>query len=625
MPAPITFEAWTSALQALLPPGRAFTREVGSTLAKLLESVAAMFKAGHDTLDALALEADPRQATDNGMLPEWERLLGLPDACTEPVLKQLVPGVYADGTYELVSFARATDATVVDENGLVQTVGPDVALYEHDVDSLIGEAPSTNLCLWSNDFNNAVWGRPSATVVSNNAIGLDGELSADTLSVAASSSGGVFELFTVVPGQQMVFSFYAKRSAVADACHRLYDQSNAVTIASASYYAQINADVFTRIQVPFLVPAGCVLLRAYVLADIVTAGPKGAVVDGAQLEVAAFATSYIPTMASAVSRLAKYAKAGLLINRAATNICKQSQSLTTAPWVAGTVAVTLASATGLGLPFFRLAKTVAALNEAFHQVLQAVAANEVWSGSCLLMASSSTEISLGLWSDAAEGWGVDADSSAKIVSGPGAVLQLLGGLHAVTGLSHTEPTLLSFTRTFRQAGNMRLTIYPDRSTSSTIGKSNLVTRAMVVAGADSGGSYIPTTTVNVARAADVAVVNVPQTIFERRAQAFARLTEQGGQSRQYFMDLAAALGEPGCTVTEFRPMNCNSDCNDALYSEADIFSWRMNIPHANVGARPMNCNDDCNDALDLGGESPIECPIRERAPAHTSVYFAYQA
>jgi hypothetical protein len=142
---------------------------------------------------------------------------------------------------------------------------------------------------------------------------------------------------------------------------------------------------------------------------------------------------------------------------------------------------------------------------------------------------------------------------------------------------------------------------------------------------DGPSSLVPTDATTVVRDADVAVVSVERSEQDRRTQAFARLTEQGGQSRQYFIDLAAALGEPGCTITEFRPMHCNSDCNDALWSEADIFTWRMNIPHSNAGARPMNCNDDCNDPLDLGGESPFACPIRERSPAHTTVLFAYSA
>ncbi|MGA0569656.1 YmfQ family protein [Variovorax sp. VNK109] len=122
---------------------------------------------------------------------------------------------------------------------------------------------------------------------------------------------------------------------------------------------------------------------------------------------------------------------------------------------------------------------------------------------------------------------------------------------------------------------------------------------------------------------DDCMVGVPLSLLERRSIALQRLTEVGGQSRAYFIDLAARFGEPGCTITEFRPMNCNDDCNDALYSEADRFFWRVNVPHPAANARPMNCNDDCNDALQYYTPSLIECPITERKPAHTNVLFAY--
>ncbi|OYZ03509.1 MAG: hypothetical protein B7Y42_00590 [Polaromonas sp. 28-63-22] len=112
-------------------------------------------------------------------------------------------------------------------------------------------------------------------------------------------------------------------------------------------------------------------------------------------------------------------------------------------------------------------------------------------------------------------------------------------------------------------------------------------------------------------------------LFERQQNLLQRLTEQGGQSAAYFIGLASQLGQPGCTVTEFRPMSCNDDCNDALFSPEDRFNWQFNVPAASVGIRVMDCNDDCNDPLDFFTPSLIECPIRKRRPAHTNVYFAY--
>lgn len=110
---------------------------------------------------------------------------------------------------------------------------------------------------------------------------------------------------------------------------------------------------------------------------------------------------------------------------------------------------------------------------------------------------------------------------------------------------------------------------------------------------------------------------------ERQMLAYQRLIELGGQSRAYFIDMAANLGVPGCTITEFRPLTCSDDVDDALYSQADAFCWRLNVPELINDPRVMNCEDDCTDPLQFYTPNLIECPIRERKPAHTQVLFAY--
>lgn len=115
----------------------------------------------------------------------------------------------------------------------------------------------------------------------------------------------------------------------------------------------------------------------------------------------------------------------------------------------------------------------------------------------------------------------------------------------------------------------------------------------------------------------------PFSFLDRRNMVVAKLTEQGGQSRQYFIDLAARYGEPGVTITEFRRMTCTSRCTDRLYGEGDVHTWRVDIPRGIQDGRPMNCNSLCTSALYLFAVSRAECPIRQRAPAHTFVFFAY--
>lgn len=117
-------------------------------------------------------------------------------------------------------------------------------------------------------------------------------------------------------------------------------------------------------------------------------------------------------------------------------------------------------------------------------------------------------------------------------------------------------------------------------------------------------------------------VTVTQTIEQRRVALTSKLTMQGGQSRKYFINLATSMGYAGATIDEYRPMNCNDDCNDALYSESDRYFWTINLPSTS-GIFVMNCNGSCNDSLQAWGDEAIECRINKYKPAHTTAIFAY--
>lgn len=73
-------EEYLRHLQALLPPGPAFSRDPDAVVTGLLfawaDELARIDARGLDLID----EADVRTAVE--LLPDWERVLGLPDACT---------------------------------------------------------------------------------------------------------------------------------------------------------------------------------------------------------------------------------------------------------------------------------------------------------------------------------------------------------------------------------------------------------------------------------------------------------------------------------------------------------------------------------------------------------------
>jgi len=84
-----SFDEWMSATLDLLPPGRAWSREPGSNLGKLVGVLATERKARHErAVNLLEIEGFPTTATE--LLPEWERAAGLPDPCKP------LPGTLAD-------------------------------------------------------------------------------------------------------------------------------------------------------------------------------------------------------------------------------------------------------------------------------------------------------------------------------------------------------------------------------------------------------------------------------------------------------------------------------------------------------------------------------------------------
>ncbi|MGD9766590.1 MAG: YmfQ family protein [Pseudolabrys sp.] len=75
---------YAEALAALLPTGRAWPRDRGSVLMRVVSGLAQIW--GRVDARAAALlqrESDPRQTIE--LLPDWERAFGLPDECVGPV------------------------------------------------------------------------------------------------------------------------------------------------------------------------------------------------------------------------------------------------------------------------------------------------------------------------------------------------------------------------------------------------------------------------------------------------------------------------------------------------------------------------------------------------------------
>ena len=117
-------------------------------------------------------------------------------------------------------------------------------------------------------------------------------------------------------------------------------------------------------------------------------------------------------------------------------------------------------------------------------------------------------------------------------------------------------------------------------------------------------------------------VTAAQTTQERRAALIARLTNIGGQSRQFFIAIALARGVP-LPITEFHQFQVGeSAVGDALNGDDWVFTWRVNAPTTTIREFAVN-ESAVGDPLRSWGNEILECVMERLKPAHTHVIFGY--
>lgn len=110
------------------------------------------------------------------------------------------------------------------------------------------------------------------------------------------------------------------------------------------------------------------------------------------------------------------------------------------------------------------------------------------------------------------------------------------------------------------------------------------------------------------------------TLEQRLETLYAKVTSTGGQSRQFFIDLAASLGYE-ITITEFKPYTVNDSVDTPIYGDDWWFAWQVNAPENTVNY--LTVNSDVNTPLASWGNERLECSINRLKPAQTQVIFAY--
>ena len=100
----------------------------------------------------------------------------------------------------------------------------------------------------------------------------------------------------------------------------------------------------------------------------------------------------------------------------------------------------------------------------------------------------------------------------------------------------------------------------------------------------------------------------------------SRLTDQGGQSANYFKDMCAHMGY-SVTVTNFDLFDVDSTAEDAVYSAPWQFAFQINAPLATVFEFAVT--DSADEPLAAWSNAALECSINRHKPAHTLAIFSY--
>jgi hypothetical protein len=223
---------------------------------------------------------------------------------------------------------RATSATRVNANGVIESVGANVPRIDYSgggCPSILVEPQRTNLLQYSEQFNTSPWNASNVSIVANDTASPNGTLTADKVICASGSSisPNIFYLngISTIIGQSYKYTVYAKKGS-----------SNFVKIrfSGSAFSTETNSPVFnlnTGVVVSGTGTINNIGNGWYrVEATSTATGTTGAVVTidipsstavwpngnftgsefiyiwGAQLEAGSYATSYIPTTSAIVTR-----------------------------------------------------------------------------------------------------------------------------------------------------------------------------------------------------------------------------------------------------------------------------------------------------------------------------------
>jgi hypothetical protein len=226
-----------------------------------------------------------------------------------------------------VTFTRSGNtATVVNSSGYVAPINADLPRFDYDpvtlaCKGLLIEESRSNLVRYSSDFSNALWSKTATTIGGTAITAPDGTVTANKLiATAVTSNHFIFQTVVALSATQYAISFYVKKGE--------YDYvriENGATglgayynVATGQVVSGSGASIFAAgngwYRCIYIATTGAATLLALIAPSIngttinfTGDGTSGVYVWGAQAELGVFPTSYIPTIATSVTRNADVA------------------------------------------------------------------------------------------------------------------------------------------------------------------------------------------------------------------------------------------------------------------------------------------------------------------------------